>query len=167
MRFLPLCSDPLCCKLSCRFIHLAFRTDMLALRFYMALGAVLIGIGFLLPSEVFPDPSKLAPNARVTYLYMATIAPEWMWGTAFFAQGAVMMWSLLTNKRSLILMWCDAVLGCALWTTSILSCYAAYWIGWWNILDYKGPFIMGGELSMAIASWWVLVRYSFVEKKSA
>lgn len=144
-----------------RFLVVAFRSDLMAVRFVLALGALFVGAGFLWPSSIFPDPSRLVAGSRTTYLYMAMIAPELAWGAAFTIQGAAMMWSLLIDYRSRLLLWVDGVLGCFLWTVAILSCYAAYWPGLDQVLEYKPPAIMGGELAMVCASWWVLVRYAF------
>ncbi len=144
-------------------IHVAFNSDLLAVRFYLSLSAIFIGLGFLWPSTIFPDPERVTAGARTTYLYMARIAPEWVWGSLFTAQAALMMWSLLRDTRNKTLLWLDAVFGVLLWTVAIISCYAAYWPGFANLFDYKLPAIMGGELATVFASWWVLVRYSYEE----
>lgn len=147
----------------CRLYVIAFRSDLLAIRFWLALSAIFIGVGFLWPSVIFPNPSQIVPGARTTYLYMAQMGPEWVWGSLFLVQGATALWSLLANHRSKCLLWSDAVFGVLLWTTSVFSCFAAYWPGFSHILDYKLPAIMGGELATVFASWWVLVRYSYDE----
>lgn len=159
-----------CCKdhpncPRCRLMHIAFGSDLLAVRFYLAVGAIFVGLGFLWPSTIFPNPESMTAGARATYLYMAKLLPEWAWGGLFFTQGATMLWSLLAGHRSRWLLWLDAVFGCVLWSTAILSCYAAYWPGWSHLFDYKMPAIMGGELATVIASWWVLVRYSFDDER--
>ena len=92
---------------------------------------------------------------------MAHMAPEWTWGALFAVQGAVMLWSLLSQHRSKVLLFADAILGCVLWSTAIISCYAAYWPGWNHLSDYRMPAIMGGELATVFASWWVMVRYTY------
>lgn len=144
------------------FVRVAFYSDLYGVRFLLALGAMLIGTSFLWPSNIFIDP--FTGVIRPTYKYMNELAPEWVWGVSFFVQGIVMMWSLLTDRRSKLLLWADGVAGCFLWTTAIVACYASHWTGG-NILDYRLPAIMGGEVASVLASWWVLVRYSVDEDK--
>ena len=144
-----------------RLHALLFRTDLEATRFLLALGAILIGLGFMWPVDTFPTAAQLAAGTgRHTYAIMAQLMPEWAWGVAFFTQGSVMMYSLLTQRYSCKLLWLDAFFGMVLWTVSISSCYLAYWAGWANVSTYRPPAIMGGEVAAALASWWVFVRYN-------
>ena len=144
-----------------RLIRLLFRSDLEATRFTLSLGAIFIGLGFLWPVSVFPTEAQLAAGTgRHTYALMAQIMPEWAWGLAFTTQGCVMLYSLLRNSYTCRLLWLDAGLGCLLWTVSIGACYAAYWQGWANLMLYRPPAIMGGEVAAALASWWVFVRYN-------
>lgn len=146
-----------------RLFKIAFQTDMLAVRFFLGLAAILTGLGFLWPSEIFPkttDLQHLVDHSRVAYAYMSVMAPEWIWGTAFFAQGCLTMWSLLHDYRIRTLMWIDAAFGCFMWTVSIISCYASYWVGFAELAEYPLPAILGVGLTAVIASWWALVRYS-------
>lgn len=147
-------------RLSARLYDLAFKSDLKAIRLMLAVGAVLIGLGFLWPVPVFPTAAQLATGTgRHTYALMAQIAPEWLWGLAFFTQGALMLWSLIFNYHNRYLLWVDACFGSLLWTLSIGACYLAYWPGFNDIMSYRPPAIMGGEVAAAIASWWVFVRY--------
>ena len=146
-----------------RLFKIAFCTDLLALRFFLGLAAILTGIGLLWPSEIFPDVNTahhLHDQSRMAYVYMAALAPEWVWGVAFFTQGCVTMWSLLHDYRTRTLLWFDAAFGCFMWTVSMISCYASYWIGFDKIAEYPLPAILGIGLTAVIASWWALVRYS-------
>lgn len=146
-----------------RLFKIAFCTDLLALRFFLGLAAILTGIGLLWPSEIFPDVGTahhLHDQSRMAYVYMAALAPEWLWGAAFFTQGCVTMWSLLHDYRTRAFLWFDAAFGCFMWTVSMISCYASYWIGFDKIAEYPLPAILGIGLTAVIASWWALVRYS-------
>jgi hypothetical protein len=148
-----------------RMRYLAMRSDLEGTRFTLALGAIFVGLGFLWPTPVFPTAEQIAAGSgRHTYALMALIAPELVWAALFLLQGAVMMVSLFTGYRSKLLLWTDAVLGVVLWTTAIGACYLAYWRGFANILEYRPPAIMGGEVACVLASWWVLVRYSCGKK---
>ena len=143
-----------------RMYNLAFESDLKAIRFMLGLGALFIGLGFLWPVPVFPTAEQLtAGTGRHTYALMAQIAPEWLWGISFFSQGALMLWSLILDYRNKILLWIDACFGSVLWTVAIGACYLAYWPGIDNVLSYRPPAIMGGEVAAALASWWVFVRY--------
>ena len=145
-----------------RIYDLAFQSDLKAIRLMLGLGAMFIGLGFLWPVPVFPTEAQLlAGTGRHTYSLMAKIAPEWLWGIMFFFQGTVMLWSLMLDYRNKALLWFDACLGSILWTVAIGACYLAYWPGFSNLLSYRPPAIMGGEVAAALASWWVFVRYHF------
>lgn len=112
------------------------------------------------PMTIFPTAAQLAAGTgRHTYALMAQMMPEWAWGAAFITQGCLMMHSLLFERYNSRLLWLDAFFGMVLWTVAISACYLAYWNGFANILTYKPPAIMGGEVAAALASWWVFVRY--------
>jgi hypothetical protein len=136
-----------------RMFDLAFKSDLKAIRLMLGMGAVFIGLGFLWPVQVFPTAEQLAAGTgRHTYALMARIAPEWLWGSAFLLQGIVMLWSLLLDYRNNFLLWVDACFGSILWTVSIGACYLAYWHGFDNLMSYRPPAIMGGEVAAALAS---------------
>lgn len=143
-----------------RMFDLAFCSDLKAIRLMLAIGAILIGFGFLWPVPVFPTTEQLAAGTgRHTYALMAQMAPEWVWGVAFTTQGLVMLWSLLADFHNKWLLWIDAAFGSLLWTLAIGACYLAYWPGFSHIETYRPPAIMGGEVAASFASWWVFVRY--------
>ena len=144
---------------------LAFQSDLKAVRFTLALGAIFIGMGFAWPIDIFPTHEQIAAGqGRHTYALMAQIAPEWLWSAAFLSQGSVMLWSLLSDYRSRILLWADSAFGVILWTLAIGACYLAYWRGFDRIMEYRPPAIMGGEVAAVLAQWWVFVRYHFGEE---
>lgn len=146
----------------CRMYYLVFKSDLMAVRLTLGLGAVFIGLGFLWPVPVFPTAAQLAAGTgRHTYALMAQIAPEWLWGVMFLTQGTIMLWSLVLDYRNKLLLWIDACFGSVLWSVAIGACYLAYWPGFENIMSYRPPAIMGGEVAAAFASWWVFVRYHF------
>lgn len=150
-----------------RFHALLFRSDLNATRLMLALGAIFIGLGFAWPTPIFPTPEMIAAGqGRHTYALMAQIAPEWAWSTAFMVQGSLMLWSLMANVRNRWLLWLDAALGVVIWTVAVGACYLAYWRGFANILDYRPPAIMGGEVAAVLAQWWVFVRYHFDDART-
>ena len=147
-------------RLTARLCNLAFTSDLKAIRLMLGMGAVFIGLGFLWPVPVFPTAEQLATGTgRHTYSLMAQMAPEWLWGISFLVQGSLMLWSLVLDYRNRLLLWLDACFGSLLWSLAIGACYLAYWSGFENIMSYRPPAIMGGEVAAALASWWVLVRY--------
>lgn len=143
-----------------RLITILTTSDMKLTRLILAGGALFIGLGFAWPTPIFPTPEQLiAGSGRHTYALMAQIAPEWVWASAFLIQGGIMLWSLLWDHRSKVLLLLDATFGVVLWTVAILACYLAYWRGFDRILEYRPPAIMGGEIMEMLAIWLLFVRY--------
>lgn len=143
-----------------RLITILMTSDMKLTRLILAGGAIFIGLGFAYPTPIFPTPEQLAlGQGRHTYALMAQIAPEWLWSCAFLLQGGIMLWSLLWDYRSKVLLVCDATFGVILWTVAILACYFAYWKGFANMHEYSPPAIMGGEFMEMLAIWLLFVRY--------
>lgn len=58
---------------------------------------------------------------------MAEVAPEWVWGLAFLVQSVWAFYTLRTGTRNNVTLAMDALLGCLLWTSSTLLCFAAHW----------------------------------------
>lgn len=138
-----------------------FRSDTRLLRLILASGAICIGAGFAWPTAIFPTPEQLAAGTgRHTYVLMAQLAPEWVWGIAFFSQGSVMLVSLLWHQKNRLLLWLDAAFGVVVWTSAIFACYLAYWRGFDRIMEYRPPAIMGGEFAVMLAAWLLFIRYS-------
>lgn len=153
------------CAIRARLHEIAWHSDLKAIRFFLGLGAVFIGLGFAWPTAIFPTPEQIAAGAgRHTYALMAQIAPEWAWSLAFFTQGAVMLFSLISNYRSRALLWLDAAFGVVVWTAAIGACYLAYWRGFDRIAEYRPPAIMGVEVAAVLAQWWIFVRYNCGDK---
>lgn len=120
-----------------------FRSDLLAVRFNLAVGAVMAGVGLIVSDE-------LALHSRLPAEAAAFIVlPQWAWGALFATQGGAMLWSLLTAHRSKYMLWLDAVLGVALWAGATLACALFFWPTWAMFL-----------VSPLLASFWILVRYS-------
>lgn len=152
-------------SIKARLANLAFASDLKAIRLTLSLGTIFIGLGFLWPAQVFPTAEQLVSGTgRHTYSLMAQMAHEGVWGSAFLLQGLVMLWSLIMDYHNKYLLWLDAAFGAVLWTLAVGACYLAYWPGFANILSYRPPAIMGGEVAAAMASWWVFIRYHIGRK---
>jgi hypothetical protein len=150
------------CSFKTRLRQIAFESDLEATRFFLALGAIFVGLGFAWPVDTFPTIEQIANGTgRHTYAIMAIIMPEAMWATCFIVQGAIALFSLLTQTRNRLLFMVDALFGALLWTVSILSCYLAYWRGFDRLWEYRPPAIMGLEVAGVLASLWIVVRYTW------
>lgn len=144
-----------------RLYSVLFRSDLVALRLTLGMGSIFTGLGFLWPVPTFPTEAQiLSGQGRHTYVLMAQIAPEYIWGCLFLLQGLTMMYCLVRNYHSRFMLWCDAALGAILWCTAVIACYAAYWKGWGNLFTYRPPAIMGMEVAGAFMSLIIFIRYS-------
>lgn len=129
--------------------HVMWRSDLLTTRFTLAIAALVWATLLLWPGQLFTP-------ARQTYHFMSEIASEEVWGALFALQGVVMIYSLIFNKINRYMWVLDGVLGCVLWTTATVACFASHWI---IGVSYSPPAAMSAEVALALASWWHLVRY--------
>lgn len=130
-------------------------------RLLLALASFLWAFQLLLPSDVF---------TRSTYKLMAEVAPEEVWAIAFLIHAIWSFYTLKANIRNRFSLALDAFLGCLLWTSSTLLCFAAHYPfhinGFFNQLAaYPPPAAMSGEITTSIAAWWHLVRHWAEEEK--
>lgn len=126
-----------------RLYILCWNTDPSAVRFVLALGAVLWGIMLLWPGATFDRP---------TYTLMARFASEETWGGLFLTQGLFSAYSLIfteARKRACLLL--DGVLGSMLWLGSCVCMLLSV---------YPPPAAISGEIALAAASWWNLITFS-------
>jgi hypothetical protein len=137
---------------------------MLHTRLLLALSSFTWAAFLLLPGTLF------APG-RQTYVIMGAIANENVWGILFMLHGGIALYTLLTETRNSVTLALDGFLGCILWTSSTTACFAAHWPNgatWLTSLyAYNPPAAMSGELWVAIASWWHLIRHWAEEEKEA
>lgn len=146
------------CKAYCRLRSILCHDRMMMTR-------MLIGVSGLTWGFLLLDPAILFTDKRTTYLVMRAIASENAWGYAFLISGAVSLWAVLFDVRNRATILLDAVLGCILWTTSTLACFAAHWphavVGGWleQFRAYAMPAAMSGELWLSIAAWWHCIRH--------
>jgi hypothetical protein len=132
--------------LKTRIMAVAYFSDMWATRFTLALGAIFWGIMLFWPGETFDRP---------TYTLMAKFAPEWTWAGLFLIQGLYAMYDVLCpGNRGKFTLFIDAILGCVLWT---LSCICML------LSVYPPPAAIAGEIALALASWWNLVRFNITK----
>ena len=102
-------------------------------------------------------PGDLFIESRKTYSVMAQILPELCWAMLFLLHGVVslhVVYRDFCNRYSVCI---DALLGCLLWTSSTIACFAAHWTG--DLSAYVPPAAMSGEIWVMAFSWWYLVRH--------
>lgn len=139
-----------------RIKHLLWRSDMEMTRLGLALGAIVVGVLFLWPGE-------LITPSRTTYILMGKVLPENCWGSLFILQGLVMLYSLIYGYRTKILFLVDAVMGCILWSSMVILCFAAHFIH--SAGSYQPPAAMGYDIIGVMTSFWHLVRYSLEQQE--
>lgn len=141
------------------FKMILLESHMRVTRLLLALASLTWALFLLLPGTLFVRPH---------YELMAAIANEEIWGILFAIHGVVAIWTLKTGTRTKITLMFDGFLGCILWTTSTIACFAVYWEGGFTthaFLTYQPPASLSGELWVAIASWWHLIRYWAEEER--
>jgi uncharacterized membrane protein HdeD (DUF308 family) len=131
--------------------RIIWHSDLLTTRVSIAIGSLVWGLLLLWPGELFVP-------ARTTYRLMAEIASEQAWGVAFLCHGMIAMITLLQNKACRTSYLFDALLGCTLWTTATLACFASHWKAG---VYYAPPAAMSAEVSLMLASWWYLARWDW------
>lgn len=134
-----------------RWQQLLWNTDLMAIRFILAIGAISWGIAML-----------CNPNTTLISNMLA-ILPAYAWISLWLMQGLIMLWSLICNKSPKITLWVDAVLGTLLWSISTIACLLYQYPGVVTLETiveyYKVPPSLIPNIGLALASWWVLVRH--------
>lgn len=128
-----------------RFLHILKYSDLEAIRFFLSLSALVWALLLFWTGDTFSRP---------TYTVMAMIANETAWAVAFLVQGVVSLYAVLAKKETNWLFMSDALFGCILWTG---SCFAML------LSVSPPPAAISAEIVAALASWWVVVRYSGVD----
>ena len=128
---------PLFKKLSYRF----WASDISNLRFTLAIASLIWAFLLFWPGDTF---------ARPTYTLMGKFASEWVWASLFGIQGLAALYSTILDTKYKILILLDGVLGCILWTGSCIAMLLSV---------YPPPAAISAEITAAITSWWILVRY--------
>lgn len=144
--------------------HIFLRDRMLMTRLGLACGSMLWAIQLALPMQLFPTAVQLAEGkGRTTYSIMATIAPEQVWAGLFLIHSIWAFYTLFTGVRNNVTLAADGFLGCILWTSSTLACFAAYWPRGLPFIEalthYPPPAAMSGEAVMAFYAWWHMIRF--------
>ena len=123
-------------------------------RFLLALSSLTWAFLLLLPGDLF--------HSRPAYAIMDAIAPENVWGILFAIHGVVALYALANGTRNAVTLCFDGFLGCIIWTGSTAACFVAHWpheAFYTALAQYRPPAAMSGELWLAVASYWHLVKH--------
>lgn len=136
-------------KIKRKVSNILWDTQMESVRISMFFGSLFWAILLAWPGTLFTP-------ARTTYRLMSEIMNENMWALAFFTHAAFIFITLFCGKRNKVTFVGDAIIGCLLWTSATIACFASHWkLG----ADYAPPAAMSAELGLLFASWWWLVRW--------
>lgn len=124
-------------------------------RLLISLSSLTWAVFLLLPVDSFLNKE---------YFLMSKIAGEEIWAVLFLTHSFWSFFTLRTGIRNTTSLILDGFLGCILWTSSTVLCFASYWPteidGFLlQLSNYHPPAAMSGEVWVSIASWWYLVRY--------
>lgn len=144
--------------------YLLLHDRMLMPRLGLAIGSALWSIQLFMPAPLFPTSEMIAAGqGRQTYSLMATIAPEWVWASFFALHAFFAAYTLFAGVRNTVTLAADGFLGCLLWTSATVACYAAHWPQglpfWPTFLAYPAPAAMSAAIVMAFYAWWHMVRF--------
>lgn len=145
--------------LRARVIHLLWGIDLLGTRFLLGMSSIAWAVMLMWPAQapLFPTRVQIElGQGRTTYAVMALIGAEWQWASLFALQGVAAILAVLYNIRTRLVLWVEGILGCLLWTTATISCFASHFHSWET---YNPPAAMAAELMLTAGAWWVLVRY--------
>lgn len=144
--------------------YLLLRDRMLLSRLGLSVGSALWSLQLFMPVELFPPAQMIAEGKwRQTYAIMATIAPEYVWATLFAIHSLFSLYTLFRGVRNSVTLAADGFLGCILWTTATVSCYAAHWPlydSWWDSFwMYPTPAEMSAAVVLSFYAWWHMIRF--------
>lgn len=132
--------------------HLFNDSDLLAIRFMLATGSLLWGAMLLWPGDTFTRPM---------FSVVRQVMPEIFWAVLFLISGAAGMYSLFYGNVKRSLVWFDSLLGCFLWSSITIGMFmSAFTIG----NNATPPAAIAPSVIMALASWWILIRYPLFKK---
>jgi membrane protein DedA with SNARE-associated domain len=124
-----------------RVLSILYGSNLESARLWLITGVFIWAAILSYPGDTFNGPQ---------YKVMMHFANEEVWACLFSIQGITSLYTLITGQRSKLTFVVDAVLGCVLWTVLCVSIIVS--------LEHP-PIPFAAEISSAIASWWILVRY--------
>ena len=131
-------------KFAAQAYRVAFYSDLNATRFTLGLAEIIWAITLLWPGDTFGRP---------TYAVMARVLTEESWGLVFLMSG-VMQWTILFqgsfNDKFAVRF---AAWNSVLWWFVVVSMYLSV---------SPPPAAISGELSLAIAAFWVYIRSGYM-----
>ena len=118
------------------------RADTSLVRLLIATSSFLWAVMLFWPGDTFVRP---------TYGHMGQLAPENVWAAAFAIHFLITTITLTTKQMKYVSVLGEGMLGCLLWTSSCFLMLSSV---------YPPPAAIASEITTALASWWVLVRYN-------
>lgn len=129
-----------------RLMLLFWSESTVGTRVVLACGSLLWALMLFWPGDTFGRP---------TYTLMHRFASEWAWASLFLVNGLYSLYAITTDQRSKTALLVEGALGCALWSGSCICMLMSV---------YPPPAAIAGEISLAFAAWWHLVRFPFHPK---
>lgn len=132
----PRCQHRVICSVS----HALWDTDLIASRIVLAFSAFFWGALLLWPGNVFVRP---------VYANMAMLAGEEAWGFVFLFTSFAQAWVVISGNLH------NSFARCFAFCSMLLWCYVVFGM---LVAVYPPPAAIGGELAVAIVSFWIWIR---------
>ena len=117
-----------------------FESDLVATRLSLALAELLWAVMLLWPGDTFIRP---------TYFMMSLVANELTWAFVFLFsgiyQGYLVAAQKVRTRQAELFAWFNAVVWCCI-------------VGFMLASVYPPPAAIGGEISLAVAAFWIAIR---------
>ena len=120
--------------------QILWEADLIGSRISLAIGEFFWAVMLFWPGDTFGRP---------TYSHMALVMPEQWWGIMFLVSSFLQVFIVITNKMHSTWAWFFAGWNCCLWGYTVWSMLASV---------YPPPAAIGGEMSLALAAFWIWLR---------
>jgi len=124
-----------------RLLDLVLRSDTTPTRFFLGIAGAMWSAGLLMPGDTMERP---------VYRYMADLAPEIVWATAWAAYSYAMFWRVFSDDHRWRVALLINSLGLALWGYTSFSIFAT--------LTYPYPAGTAPDFACLGAALWVFAR---------
>lgn len=122
------------------FYRIIWKADLIGSRISLAIGEFLWAAMLFWPGDTFGRP---------TYSHMAIIMVEEWWALMFLISSFIQIYIVIENKMHSTWAWYFAGWNFCLWGFTVWSMLASV---------YPPPAAIGGEISLALAAFWIWLR---------
>ncbi len=122
------------------FLSILWDADLIGTRFTLAVAEILWAVMLFWPGDTFGRP---------TYSLMAATMPEHVWAMTFLITGFLQIAIILRGKYHCRDARIFAFWSFLLWNYTVVSMLLSV---------YPPPAAIGGEVALALSSWWVWLR---------